>query len=178
VSARAEALAQANLVPAGVGPDGMRLVGDDDKGPVLAYRLGALSADRARQLSRRFAVLSTWHVANSLAVRKADVAGGLVVLERRGTPLGERLARGLTTESLALRWIHDVALALGDLHAGGLVHDALEPQVILVEDEGGALVDVSGIRGAVSVAAQRHRGRAAPRLAARPARGRARHASR
>jgi serine/threonine protein kinase/Tfp pilus assembly protein PilF len=119
------------------------LAEDTNLGRRVAIKFPTLTADgrdfRARFLreARAISELSNPHIATLYEFGETDDGHPFLVMELvQGRTLASMIHRGELTLPLALQIIEDVATALIEAHARGIVHRDVKPQNIMVNDRG------------------------------------------
>lgn len=120
-------------------PVAIRLVRDTDQ----------TSFDRRLREAKALATLSSPHVPRVSNVGRVDGGGlGYIAIEwLEGETLAERIAReGALAPALVVSIVSQLASALGEAHARGIVHGGLTPERIILTgaDRGHALVKLRG----------------------------------
>lgn len=98
----------------------------------------ALADEKSRRRFRREAValskLNHTHIAGIVDFDTQDGTDFLVMEFVRGTPLTARVKRGALPESDVVRIAGEVAEALAEAHARGVVHRDLKPENVMLDD--------------------------------------------
>lgn len=126
---------------------------DTRAGRTVALRLApdtAFPGPGARQAflddARRAAALSHPNLAALFDVGEYDGGCCLAIEFATGTPLSRELSGGSANARRAVELAAQVADALADVHARGLVHGDLRPQTVIVTQKGRAKVLEAGLR--------------------------------
>ena len=141
------------------------LARDRESGEEVALKLlraGGLSASAARRLEREAEALSRLEHQNIVRVRRAGQAGGVAFLAMElveGEGLDEGIRRGPLRIGSVVRWIRDVADALGAAHAAGVLHRDVKPANIRITPEGRAVLIDFGLTGAFEASSLSRTGR-------------------